>query len=257
MANRRKLATLLAVLALVLVSVANWYVWSPRPPSGAGAPPAVSMSAALAAVVLPSASSEPSVVQPAAVVLPPPPPSVPGARLRVRAAATSSPNEEPIPEPSAPEPPPSAVPVVSATPPPSAAAAVPEEPVRVPSAALTGLCHNAVGGSFRLVQVTYVLDGETVLSDRSARLAEAMDFEAFRRTVAPGEHTLSVVAELRGNGGGLFSYYDSYRYKVQASHRIAVHDGQATVVTVSLFEKRGPASAPEERLGIGFRVNTP
>jgi hypothetical protein len=251
MANRRQIATLLAVVALVLVVVANWYVWSPRPPGGEALPPTASTSGAPPAAGVLASSAAPAAGPPTVLVWPKETPLPKNSRHPAAEIAS----DEPV-APSVAAPVVSTPPVVPSTPAALPAPAPPEEPVRVPSAVLTALLHNAVGASFRLIDVTCALDGETVFTDASARLAQSLDFEAFRRTVAPGEHTLSVVAEFRGHGG-LFSYSESYRYKVQASRRLAVRDGQAAVVTIALFEKAGPVAAPEQRLGVGFKISSP
>src|SRR6266542_4708244 len=84
--------------------------------------------------------------------------------------------------------------------------------------------HNAVGTSLRLVKVTYLPDGNVAFTEEGDKLSQSRDFEAFSRRPSPGEHAVSVIAEFQGNGRGVFSYFDSYRYKAQSSRRFDVRE---------------------------------
>jgi hypothetical protein len=155
--------------------------------------------------------------------------------------------EEATAEQAAPAPAESAPPPVQNTPPP------PPPPVQ--NGILIGRHHNAVGATLRLVKITYMLDGQVVATEEGGKLEQVRDFEAFNRRTSPGEHTVTAIADFQGNGRGVFSYFDSYRYRVRSDHRVTVRETGTTTVTVSLYEKSGPLVAIENRLAIGFRTN--
>jgi hypothetical protein len=156
--------------------------------------------------------------------------------------------QEPAPAPSASS---TATAAPSASPTASVAASVAPTPVGM----LIGHHRNLMGASLRLIKIVYVLDGNVVFSEEGDKLSQSRDFEAFRRNVSPSEHTVSVIAEFQGNGRGVFSYFDTYRYKAQSSHRFNVREGATTQLTVTLLEKSGPTTSFENRMAIGFKVN--
>jgi len=120
---------------------------------------------------------------------------------------------------------------------------------------LIGRHHNAVGASVRLVKITYLLDGQVIATEEGGKLEQTRDFEAFNRRTSPGEHTVTAIADFLGNGHGVFSYYDSYRYRARSDHRVLVRETGTTIVTTTIYEKSGPLVAIENRLAIGFKVN--
>ncbi len=128
-------------------------------------------------------------------------------------------------------------------------------PPAVQNGILIGRHHNAIGASLHLAKITYLLDGQVVATEEGGKLDQTRDFEAFNRRTTPGEHTITAIAEFQGNGHGVFSYFDAYRYKARSDHRVTVRESGTTTVTISLYERSGPLVAIENRLAIGFRVN--
>jgi hypothetical protein len=110
-----------------------------------------------------------------------------------------------------------------------------------------------VGASLRLVKITLLLDGSPVFQLSGDTLASARDFDAFNRRIDVGSHTLTAVAEFQGNGHGVFSYYDGYKYKARSAQQFVVDKARPAQVTVTLFEKGGPLTSVENRLAIAFK----
>ncbi len=110
---------------------------------------------------------------------------------------------------------------------------------------------NKLGGAFGLQSVQYFLDGKSIYSkaDPSGELADISEFKVREQTIAPGAHTLQVNLVMAGRGFGVFTYLESYHFKVQSSYAFEVADGELTTIRVIANTKK--------RLGDGFvdRVN--
>jgi hypothetical protein len=100
-----------------------------------------------------------------------------------------------------------------------------------------------------LLRITCILDGQTVYSGGGGSVVEI-----FRKMPPPGEHTVSVVAEYQGNGGGVFSYFDGYKFSVKAGSTFTSKADAPTQVTIAAVEKGGPTTPFQERLGLRVGV---
>jgi hypothetical protein len=107
-----------------------------------------------------------------------------------------------------------------------------------------------VGAQFRLVHVTCTLDGQSVYSGPGGG-----SIEMFRRPPAPGAHTISIQAEYLGNGGGVFSYFEGYRFNVRAGRAFTASAEQPTRVTVTALERGGALTDFKDRLSLDVNVN--
>jgi hypothetical protein len=116
---------------------------------------------------------------------------------------------------------------------------------------------NEMGGSFRLVKATFLLDGGPVFnkSDEGGNLAERDVIDLFDGPVMPGDHTLSVVLHFRGHGYGIFSYLKGYSFKVRSSRTFTVGEGKAVKLEVVGYEKGGVTTPLEERPAVRYVEN--
>jgi hypothetical protein len=116
---------------------------------------------------------------------------------------------------------------------------------------------NDMGSSFRLIKLVYALDGTQVFSkvdDDAETLYKEKTFDIVTGPIAPGSHTISVLAVYRGHGYGVFKYLEKYTYTVRSSHTFTVSEGKATKVTATAYEK-GKANTPmQNRPAIDFKV---
>ena len=74
---------------------------------------------------------------------------------------------------------------------------------------------NEMGSSFRLIKLIYTLDGTQVFvrTDETAEnLYKTKSFDVFSGPIAPGNHTLAIVATYRGHGYGVFEYLSKYTF---------------------------------------------
>jgi hypothetical protein len=108
-----------------------------------------------------------------------------------------------------------------------------------------GSFQNRVGPSFSLTRVVCQIDGETVYSGPGGK-----SLTLFQRSLLPGGHSVSVVAEYRGNTVGVFSYAQGYRFKVSSGSRFNVVSGKPVQVSITGYEKGGPTEAFNERLAL-------
>jgi hypothetical protein len=111
-----------------------------------------------------------------------------------------------------------------------------------------------VGALYRLVEVTYAIDGEAVFHRRDESGALDRDLDVFDGSVEPGDHTLSVVLRYVGNGNELVQYLSGYRFVVRSSHSFVAPPGQHTRISVRAFERS--IDVPyEQRLGLEYDRN--
>ncbi|MCG8424512.1 MAG: dihydrolipoamide acetyltransferase [Proteobacteria bacterium] len=116
---------------------------------------------------------------------------------------------------------------------------------------------NKMGGSFRLVKLVYALDGTQIFarSDDSGALHKNKEFEVLTGPIAPGSHTISVLALYRGHGYGVFKYLTKYKFTVRSSHTFTASEGKSTRIEAVAFEKGGPTTPLEDRPAIDFKVS--
>ena len=128
-------------------------------------------------------------------------------------------------------------------------------PVSASVAHLTVVHENRMGATFRLAQITYVLDGRRIfdVSDPGDALAQRAEIPIFDGGIAPGEHTLSVSLIFRGAGRGLFSYLQRYRFRSRATpYRFTATAGRHMRLRVSSSERPGATVPLEQRPMIRF-----
>jgi hypothetical protein len=125
---------------------------------------------------------------------------------------------------------------------------------KIAGAKSTLVFRNEMGSSFQLVKATFLLDGGPVFnkSDEGGSLAEREVIDLFDGPVMPGDHTLSVVLQYRGNGYGIFSYLQGYSFKVRSSRTFTVAEGKALKLEVVGYEKGTVTTPLEERPAIRY-----
>lgn len=125
----------------------------------------------------------------------------------------------------------------------------------VVAGAQTRIIHeNKMSGSFQLVKAVYALDGAPILNraDEEGGLSDRDSFDVYNGSIVPGEHSLSVNLEYRGNGYGIFSYLKGYRFKVRSSHTFSAPEGKLVELKVVAYEKGGPTAPLEERPAVSY-----
>ncbi len=113
---------------------------------------------------------------------------------------------------------------------------------------------NRMSSSYRLVKAVYALDGARIFSkaDEEGSLGERRDLDIYDGSIVPGEHTLTVNLEYRGNGYGIFSYLKGYRFRVRSNYSFTAPEGKAITIRVIGYEKGGPTAPLEERPNVRY-----
>jgi hypothetical protein len=113
---------------------------------------------------------------------------------------------------------------------------------------------NKLSNQFMLTRVLVVLDGAVQYNktDRADVLADQKMIPIFSGSIPPGDHTVQVLINLRGNGYGVFSYLRGYRFEVRSSHSFTAVEGKTTQLRILAYEKGGVTTPLEERPAIRY-----
>nr|WP_225937358.1 dihydrolipoamide acetyltransferase [Myxococcus sp. RHSTA-1-4] len=115
---------------------------------------------------------------------------------------------------------------------------------------------NEMGGSFMLESVTYALDGAPIFTqvDTEGDLGKRLEFEVFNGRIVPGQHQIAVRLVYRGNGYGVFSYLEGYKFKVQSSYTFNAEPGKLSTVRVVGFEQGGLTTDLKDRPAVRYDI---
>ncbi len=117
---------------------------------------------------------------------------------------------------------------------------------------------NELGPSYTLESVTYFMDGSKIYSraDTTGDLTKKDEIKIFEGNIPPGNHQVTVNLVLRGNGFGVFSYLNSYKFKVQHSYNFIAEEGKVSRLRIIAYEKRGLMRDFKERPNIRYDLVT-
>jgi hypothetical protein len=113
-----------------------------------------------------------------------------------------------------------------------------------------------MGSSFVLESVAYALDGAPIFTkvNDNGDLDKREEFEIFNGRIVPGQHQVAVRLVYRGNGYGVFSYLEGYKFKVQSSYTFNAEAGKVTTVRVVGFEKGGLTTDLKDRPAVRYDI---
>jgi hypothetical protein len=116
---------------------------------------------------------------------------------------------------------------------------------------------NEMGGSFLLESVAYALDGAPIYTqvDTEGDLGKRLEFEIFNGRIVPGQHQIAVRLVYRGNGYGVFSYLEGYKFKVQSSYTFNAEPGKLSTVRVVGFEQGGMTTDLKDRPAVRYDID--
>ncbi len=117
---------------------------------------------------------------------------------------------------------------------------------------------NELGPSYTIESVTYFLDGSKIYSraDATGDLSRKGELKIFEGNVPPGNHQVTVNLVLRGNGFGVFSYLNSYKFKVQHSYNFIAEEGKVSRLKIISYEKNGLMRDFKDRPNIRYDLVT-
>jgi hypothetical protein len=119
----------------------------------------------------------------------------------------------------------------------------------------TILHRNEMGSIYTPVELIYALDGAEIFQrkDDTGKMFDQRELEIYNGSITPGSHTLSVEVIYRGNGYGVFSYLNGYRFTVKSSHTFTATEGKRLQLKVVGLEKGNPVTTdPKDRPAIDF-----
>ena len=113
---------------------------------------------------------------------------------------------------------------------------------------------NDMGANFKLERMLYVLDGSPIKQARDidGELDRQEEIEILNGTISPGNHQLEVELVYRGNGFGVFSYLQSYRFTLNDVMTFRVKQGNRTTVSAVGYEREGLTLELKDRPDIRF-----
>jgi hypothetical protein len=115
---------------------------------------------------------------------------------------------------------------------------------------------NEMGSALKLEQAIYSLDGNQIYNklDRDGDLADKDSIELFNGAIVPGKHNVSVMLVYRGNGYGVFSYLQGYKFTIRSSYTFTAEEGKTTEVKVVAFEKGNFTTALQDRPDVRYEI---
>ncbi len=118
---------------------------------------------------------------------------------------------------------------------------------------------NDLSSAFRLTGALFVLDGAVQYNKQDesddSPLANQKEIPIFIGSIPPGDHTVQIVLQLRGNGYGVFSYLKGYKFKVPSSHSFTISEGKTVKLDVIAWEKGDVTTDLTDRPAIRFTEN--
>jgi TolA-binding protein len=110
---------------------------------------------------------------------------------------------------------------------------------------------------FVLESVAYALDGAPIFTkvDTNDDLNKREEFEIFNGRIVPGNHQIAVRMVYRG-AGGVFSYAEGYKFKLQSNQTFSAEGGKVTTVKVVGYEKGGITAEMKDKPGIRYDISS-
>lgn len=114
-----------------------------------------------------------------------------------------------------------------------------------------------MSSQFVLESVAYALDGAPIFTkvDTNDDLNKREEFEIFNGRIVPGNHQIAVRMVYRG-AGGVFSYTEGYKFKLQSNQTFTAEGGKVTMVKVVGYEKGGITAEMKDKPAIRYDITT-
>ncbi len=125
------------------------------------------------------------------------------------------------------------------------------------SASATIVHRNKMGNQFRLIQLSFTVDGIRVFSQRDASgtLHDKKTIDILSGPISPGTHTITVQITYRGHGYGPFKYLNKQTFTVKGSQKFKAVEGKTISVDVLGYERKDVPL--EDRPAVNFKVSKP
>lgn len=113
---------------------------------------------------------------------------------------------------------------------------------------------NDMSSAFRLKRIVALYDGAPLATktDEREQIGDQKEIPLYAELVQPGDHTLQILLEYQGNGYGIFSYLQGYKFEVRSSRSFTALEGKTLALRVIGYEQGGPTTPLEERPAIRY-----
>jgi hypothetical protein len=117
---------------------------------------------------------------------------------------------------------------------------------------------NELSNAYKVMSITYLLDGQSVYSrtDDDGALSASKEVKIWEGALPPGDHNITVSAVLQGNGFGVFSYVENYNFSMRSSYSFEAEDEHHASVRVVLDERKGIGRSFIERPQVVYEVQS-
>lgn len=114
---------------------------------------------------------------------------------------------------------------------------------------------NLMSSQFKLVKMTYALDGAQIFarSDDSGALDAEDELIVFDGNLVPGQHTITVEFEYKGVGFGIFSYLNGYTFEARSNHTFAAPENGALKLLSVGFERGNLTTEMKDRPAVDWQ----
>jgi len=118
---------------------------------------------------------------------------------------------------------------------------------------------NEMSDRYRLHSLIYYIDGVRTYSflaeeGSEGRKEASKNAGKYSTTVAPGRHSVRIVAFYLGQDSGVFSYLSDYKVRTEALGDFQVNKGSDQKIEIVAFEKGGVLTDFKERPGLKIKV---
>jgi|GEM_PF-6875675 len=117
--------------------------------------------------------------------------------------------------------------------------------------------HHDMGRTFKIEKLQYAIDGAPIYSqvDLDGKLFDnRKDIEIYNGSMMPGNHQLVVFIIYRGDGGGVFTYMNSYKFKVKSGYLFNAEEGRQINIRVTGYEKGGITTQLKDKPAVKYDI---
>jgi hypothetical protein len=114
-----------------------------------------------------------------------------------------------------------------------------------------------LASSYVIESVQIFLDGKTVYARSvSDGEIESEEIKVLERSLPAGSHEIMVNYTMRGNGYGVFSYLNDYKFRLQSTYEVEIPEGKKQVVKIELDEKGGMVKRYTKRPSVSYELRS-
>ena len=112
-----------------------------------------------------------------------------------------------------------------------------------------------MGTGFRLVKVTYLVDGAQIYArtDDAGALDQEDELVIYDGNLPPGPHTVTIELTYKGRGYGVFSYLSGYTFESRSSHSFTAPENGALRVVSAGFERGNMTTEMKDRPSVDWQ----